>query len=237
VKNVFSQNSLYWHFDAVNGEIRRELPLIRSFLYNAAQIGSIVSPVMLVVIDVIIALVGPKYDFLTQSISDLGLGPAGWLQSIVFFIFGITTISLASELYNELRGSSESRTGLIMMMFLGFGFVCLGLFRSDSVGATRSLHGIVHHFAAMAEGGLFPVSCFFYANIFRTKTSWRNLYGYSVFAGIMGCFFVVVWLIFEKNWFGLSERLIIINGLVWFEIIAIHLRRLSKSPHHINLCY
>jgi hypothetical membrane protein len=237
LKNISYQNGLHWRLEGINGEIHRELPLIRHFLYNAAQIGSIISPVLLVVTDIIVALIGPKYNFLTQSISELGLGPAGWLQSIAFFIFGITAIALASELNTELRYSSESRTGLIMMMFLGFGFVCLGLFRSDPVGAGHSFHGIVHHFAALTEGGLFPVACFFYANIFKSKINWNNLHRYSVFAGIWGCLLVMLWLIFEKNWFGLSERLIIINGLIWFEIIAVHLRHLSKSPHHINSCY
>ena len=47
---------------------------------------------MLIVTDIFVTAVSPKYDFVTQSISDLGLGPFGWLQSIAFFIFGLATL-------------------------------------------------------------------------------------------------------------------------------------------------
>jgi hypothetical protein len=117
---------------------------------------------------------------------------------------------------------------------LGAGFILLGLFPTDPLGTYHSLHGFIHHYAAWAEGGLFPVTCFFFADLFKTKSKWNILNRYSIIAGLTGCVLVVVWAILEKNWFGLSERLIILNGLIWFEVIAIHLRQVLKFPHNVR---
>jgi hypothetical membrane protein len=217
-----------------NGKIHAKLPSIRLVVYQVVLVAGIVSPVLLVITDFIGVLIGKPYNAVTQSISDLGLGRIGWLQSAAFFIFGITTISLASELHSELGNSRESRIGFALIISLGAGFILLGLFPTDLLGTYHSFHGFIHNYAAWAEGGLFPVTCFFFADLFRNKLRWRDLFHYSLLAGISGCLSVIVWAIFAKNWFGLSERLIILNGLIWFEVIAIHLRRLLTSPQHIR---
>lgn len=234
MKNVLSQMGINRRKESRNGKIHAKLPSIRLVIYQVVLIAGIIAPVLLIIADTVGVLLGRPYNAITQSISDLGLGRTGLLQNSAFIIFGITTISLASELYAEFGRSRESRIGFALMIILGAGFILLGLFPTDSLGTYHSLHGFIHHYAAWAEGGFFPVTCFFFADLFKNKLRWRDLYHYSIFAGIAGCILVVVWAIFEKNWFGLSERLIILNGLVWFEVIAIHLRRLSTSPQHVR---
>jgi hypothetical membrane protein len=234
LKNVLSPEGGDWTLSSFNRQIQTRLDAIRFTIYHIALIAGIISPVLIVIADIIGVITGNAYNPLTNSISDLGLGSTGWLQSAVFILFGITTISLAAELYNELHDTHESRLGLIMMTALGAGFIFMGLFHNDPAGAPRTLHDMIHHFSALLEGGLFPVTCFFFADMFKTKINWRILTRYSVIAGILGCFLSLTWLVFQNEWFGLSERLIILNGLIWFEVLAIHLRRVSKSPHIIR---
>jgi hypothetical membrane protein len=234
LKNVLSQMGTNRQKVGRNGTIHAKLPSIRLSIYHVVLIAGIIAPVLLVITDLIGVLIGKPYNAVTQSISDLGLGRTGLLQNGAFIIFGITTVSLALELNAELGRSRESRIGFALMIILGAGFILLGLFPTDPLGTYHSLHGFIHHYAAWSEGGFFPVTCFFFADLFRNKLRWRDLYHYSIFAGTAGCILVVVWAIFEKNWFGLSERFIILNGLVWFEVIAIHLRRLTTSPQHIR---
>jgi hypothetical membrane protein len=237
LKTVLSQIITSWRLEGRNRKIHTKLPAIRLIIYQIVLIAGIIAPVLLVITDAVGVLLGRQYNAITQSISDLGLGRTGWLQSAAFIIFGMTTISLASELHSEMGSSRESRIGLRMMVLLGCGFILLGLFRTDPLGTSHSIHEIIHHYSAWAEGGLFPVTCFFFADLFRSRPRWNILHRYSVFAGISGCVLVVVWVIFEKNWFGLSERLIIFNGLIWFEIIAVHLRNIYKFPQHIREHY
>jgi hypothetical membrane protein len=219
---------------ALTEQFHIRLPAARLFVYQFALIAGIASPILFVIADAMGVILVPGYNPLSQSISDLGLSPLGWLQDAAFFIFGVTTISLASELHSEIRGSREASVGLTMMICLGAGFILLGLFATDPLGTNHSLHGFIHHYAAWAEGGLFPVTCFFFADLFKPNRRWNILRRYSLVAGISGLALVIIWAIFENNWFGLFERLIILNGLIWFEVLAIHLRHISKSPYDIS---
>jgi hypothetical membrane protein len=234
LNNFFPATRRNWNPASLNNQIQAKLISIRFAVYHIALIAGILSPVVIVIADLIGVMTGKTYNPITQSISDLGLGNAGWMQTAAFIIFGITAISLASEMYNELHREHEVRLGFILMTAIGAGFILLGLFPTDPLGTYHSLHGFIHHYSAWVEGALSPAVCFFFADVFRTKTEWRILVRYSLIAGVMGCILVLVWAIFEKNWFGFSERLIILNGLIWFEVIAIHLRQIIEPPKKIS---
>jgi hypothetical protein len=79
----------------------------------------------------------------------------------------------------------------------------------------------------LAMGLLFPIAILLLAPSFRSTPNWSNVFVYSVVAGVLafglivGAFFTA-----QTGWFGLYERIIIPNALVWVEVVAIHYLRL-----------
>jgi cytochrome b subunit of formate dehydrogenase len=70
----------------------------------------------------------------------------------------------------------------------------------------------------------------------RTR-HWKNIFVYTLIAGVLGFGLIIGVLLNEqtdwlKGWFGLYERIVILNALVWVEVVAAHYLRLlpRKEP-------
>jgi hypothetical protein len=65
----------------------------------------------------------------------------------------------------------------------------------------------------------------------RNDPNWRGLFHYTVVSGILAFVLAVGRLFLPQNisWFGLYERILVANVLIWLEIIGIRLLLLSIS--------
>jgi hypothetical protein len=92
------------------------------------------------------------------------------------------------------------------------------------------IDGTIHTIASFGLGLLFPIAILLIAHSLRNTPNWKNIFIYTVIAGvfalvlIMGALFVE-----QRGWFGLYERIIILNALVWVEVVAIHFIRVTKG--------
>jgi len=89
------------------------------------------------------------------------------------------------------------------------------------------IDGTIHTIASYGLGLLFPIAILSLAPSFKSTPNWKNIFIYTLIAGllalalIMGALFAG-----QRGWFGLYERIIILNALVWVEVVAIHFLRL-----------
>jgi hypothetical protein len=89
------------------------------------------------------------------------------------------------------------------------------------------IDGTIHTIASYGLGLLFPIAILLLAPSFKRTPNWKGIFIYTLIADVLG-FALIVGAIFgdQRGWFGLYERIIILNALVWVEVVAIHFLRM-----------
>ena len=200
-------------------------------VHSALAFAGMAGPVVLIITDIVASSANPGYSLARDSISSLALAELGWVQTIGFLAIGLLVeIFTAGLLYNirARRGFHPSITCLVIM---GFALLLLGAFRTEPVGAPENTEGIIHNIAATAVFWLFPVASLLIAPSIKHDPFWENVYKYTIITGILGFILVIMVVILEDedSWFGLAERLLVANMIIWVEVMAFKLLYLSVT--------
>jgi hypothetical protein len=102
----------------------------------------------------------------------------------------------------------------------------IAAFHMDHTGAPP-IDGIIHTIASYGLGLLFPVAILSLAPSFKSTPNWKNIFVYTLVAGVLALGLILGAILGKQaGWFGLYERIIILNALVWVEVVAVHFLRL-----------
>jgi hypothetical protein len=194
---------------------------------SVPAIVGIVGPAVVIVGDIAASLSIPGYSPVRDSVSSLALTGIGWLQSICFLAMGLLLEIFAAGLFFNLRRSGGFRAGTVLLALSGFVLMLIAAFHMDALGSPRTIDGTIHAIASYGLGLLFPIAILSLSPSFKSTPNYKSIFIYTLIAGILafgliiGAFFVEL-----TSWFGLYERIIILNALVWVEVVAIHFLRL-----------
>jgi hypothetical protein len=153
----------------------------------------------------------------------------GWLQTIGFLAIGLLMeIFVAGLLFNIRRGRVFSFSAGLLVFF-GFGLLLIGAFRTDPTGAARTVEGMIHSATASIVFWLFPIAILLLAPSLRNDPRWRGLFLYTITTAAVCVVLMLmrIWLPEELSWFGLYERILVALMVIWVEVMAIQLLRLS----------
>jgi hypothetical protein len=186
----------------------------------------IVGPLVVIVGDITASLSVPGYSPIRDSVSSFALTSLGWLQSICFLAMGTLLVIFVGGLYFGIRRARGFRAGITLLALCGFVLMLIATFHMDHTGAPP-IDGIIHTIASYGLGLLFPIAIFSLAPSFKSTPNWIDIFIYTLIAGVLA-FGLIIGAIFgnQRGWFGLYERIIILNALVWVEVVAIHCLRL-----------
>lgn len=198
-------------------------------LRGMVALAGIVIPFLMLLTEVVLIYFNPGYNPIVESISVLGLKPLGWVQSISFLIIGPLTEVFAFGLYFSVKRRTGFRTAIALLVFFGFGLLLIGAFRTQPSGGSYTVENMIHYLTARTIFALFPIACFLIAASLRADPDWKVLFSYTVFTGVIASVLVILWISFQFqiNWFGLYERILVANAVVWLEVMAVNLLRLS----------
>src|SRR4051812_19913630 len=106
---------------------------------------------------------------LSMFVSELSLGPAGWVQILNFLVTGALVVVFGRGLALYSRSGAASRAGSVLLQIIGLGLMASGLFATDAsaLGSPVSTHGIIHGILGAVVFSLAPVSCFLFSRSFR----------------------------------------------------------------------
>ncbi len=209
--------------------------------YGILAVSGIVGPLVLVALDIAAAVSEPKYNLVRDSISALGLTSLGWIQTIGFVVFGLLVEIFTAGLFLNIRRKQLFDLGIGLLVFFAFGLALIGLFRTDPIGGLPTMSGRIHVWAAYSVLGLFPVVLALLLSSIRNDPNWRGLFYYTIVTGILAFTLAVGRLFLPQNitWFGLYERILVANVLVWVEITGIRLLLLSirrrRKPNRLSV--
>jgi hypothetical protein len=165
----------------------------------------------------------------SDSISSLALTPIGWLQTIGFLALGLLVEIFAAGLLFNVKRARLFHVGIALFVIFGFAMLLIGAFRTDPLGAERTIEGRIHGLTATVTFSLFPVAILCFLPAFKRDENWRDLYRYTGVTFILGVILlIIVKITHEKSgWFGLAERLLVANMVFWVEVAAVRLFMLS----------
>ena len=186
----------------------------------------IVGPAVVIVGDLAASSSMPGYSLIGDSVSSFALTSLGWLQSICFLAMGTLLVIFVGGLYFSIRRARGFLAGIVLLALCGFVLMLIATFHMDHSGAP-AIDGRIHMIASYGLGLLFPIAILFLAPSFKSTPNWKGIFAYTLIAGVLA-FGLIIGAIFgnQRGWFGLYERIIILNALVWVEVVAIHWLRL-----------
>ena len=114
-------------------------------------------PVVFLVVATLLGLIQPGYDMASSAISELALGPLGWVQTANFYLTGLSFIAFAFGLYLYLGHRSRVARALpcALLVLSGIGLIISGIFPTDAPGAPETGTGALHNLAFLVT--LFPL--------------------------------------------------------------------------------
>lgn len=184
----------------------------------------LVGPVLFTGIYLIDGAVRPGYDAMRASISALGTGDGGWVQSANFLVFGLLSGLFTLGLRRALQ---PGRGAALTPLLRGVG--ALGLIL-DGVFAAGPLHqlGDALTFTAL------PLACFVLARRLAREPCWRGWATFSVASGLLFWALLVAFSITNTHATGpdgLYEKLAATVMSVWLFALA---ARLSTRSGRIS---
>ena len=172
---------------------------------------------------------GPDYSMLQNSISSLALTKIGWMQTIGFLFLGLLVEVFTAGLLFNIRGKRLFYLGIFLFVIFGFALLLIGAFRTDPVGADQTIEGRIHGLTAQTAFTIFPFALLLLLFSIKNDPNWQRYFRYTLVALILGFVLIIVIRVArEPNpVFGLMERLLVLNMLVWVEAAAINMFALS----------
>jgi hypothetical protein len=198
-------------------------------VHGILALAGVVGPFVLVLADLVAAISEPKYNFIRDSISSLALTSMGWIQTIGFLAIGLLVEIFAAGLFQNIRGRRGFGLSIGLFACFGFGLSLIGAFRTDPVGGLHTTEGTIHGAAAVAVFWLFPIAISLLLPSLRNDPHWQEIFPYTVVTTVLASVLAVgrLFLPAQISWFGLYERVLVANVVVWVEVVAVRLLLLS----------
>ena len=83
------------------------------------------------------------------------------------------------------------------------------------------IHGVTVYFIVF----FFPAACLFLAPVLRVGKLAGFIVTYTIATGILGLGLILLGVFLmanEAHWFGMLERVLLLNGFIWLEVVAVY---------------
>ena len=143
---------------------------------RVASLAGTVGPVLFFAVLLTEGAIRPGYRPLRDTISELSVGPRGWIQTANFLVFGILFMIFARGLKASLDDSGAARLGGTLLSMIGLGVLGCGLFQAEPwPPSSMSQSGLLHLGSAMVVFALLPAATGVLVRAFLADVRWRSL--------------------------------------------------------------
>lgn len=111
----------------------------------------IVGIVLVVLLEVHVQLLPPHYSPLSQSESDLAVGPYGFLMALGFAVGGMLLLLFIAGFVRAVPKEAQSRSGLILLGIAALCKLIIALAATDLTARPHTIHGTIHALAAVVS--------------------------------------------------------------------------------------
>ena len=194
-------------------------------------ICGIIGPILYTIVVIVLGLLRPGYSHVAQSMSELG--EVGAPNAIImntagFPLLGLLMIAFAFGLHRGISQGKGSKIGPALIALSGATLVMTGIFHCDPGCVDVSMVGITHSvFAMISAFAMMLAPLALCPRLYRDRL-WQGYLYYSlatvIVAGLISA--VYGFNVFEP-WNGALQRASMGVALLWMEVMAIRLLRVS----------
>jgi hypothetical protein len=203
-------------------------------------IAGIVAPILYISVATIMGLLEPGYSHRTMMMSILGGigGLRGAAFNLGLVLTGALLIAFGFGLHRGINQGKGNRIGLILLVIAGLGLIGSAYFHCAlgcvNVFKEPDFRGQMHILFAFLTGLSFSFSPIPFFFSLKEDSRWKSYRAVtlaaSVLANIPG---ITLWITMFTTrlpeWEGIIQRLGLLFPLMWVEVMAIRLLRLSKE--------
>lgn len=198
--------------------------------HQIAALAGVVSPLIFILLVIVGGLQYDGYSHIAQAISELGAtdSPVRTLQTLNFFIIGISLVVFFLGFHYRFPGSSNLTTGLLLYFALAAG-VGNGVFPCDPGCDMVTTSGTLHNLTGLTGFIALSVGTILIGRRMRKFEGWSRFASYSQVTGFLILAFGVFWIVVGKitgimpEYQGLLQRLMVLSFLQWFLVMGVYL--------------
>ena len=185
---------------------------------------------------VILGWVMPGYRPLHDYVSELALGPRGWIQRINFVFTGTVHVIFGLGMSQALGRGLAVRAGAALLGLIGLGMIGCGATPVERRPfSVMSRGGQLHLlFAVIFVFALMPLVCLAFARAFTSHPGWSGLVPYTLGTAVMNVVFFMMgispglasrlpgsrWPLIASRYAGLIQRMYFGSFLIWEVVVS-----------------
>ncbi len=187
-----------------------------------AALCGMAGPVIFVAVFMIAGWLRPGYDPVSMYVSELSIGPNGWIQIANFVVLGLLLLGFSAGVALAFRDGYASKAGPTPLAIIGVALIGSGLFVTDpaTIFQQMSRQGQVHGVLGAIVFSLAPISCLLFFRRFRSDRQWRALQWPTLAVALLLTALIVLLKLAQSPSSlhpiaGLIQRLFLITYLAW----------------------
>jgi hypothetical protein len=205
---------------------------MRRFAKTTALAG-LLGPLVFVAVFLVEGRLRPGYDPRGMFVSELSLGPRGWVQAANFLVSGTLIALFGWGLRAAFSHGVAARFGPLLVQIMGLSLLLSGFFPTDpsAIFDQHSSPGIAHGILGAVFFSLSPIACLVFARRFRTDAAWRGFAPWTLLAAAL----LLVGIVALKAsqfpasalfaWKGLIQRGLLVVVMGWLCALAVGVYR------------
>ncbi len=152
-----------------------------------STLAGLVAPILFVTTFTLEGWLRPGYHPASMFVSELSLGPRGWVQITSFIVTGGLVVVFAWGLRTFLFAGRASQAGARCLTIVGVSLIASGPFVTDPsvLFNQHSPHGLIHGLFGAVVFSLAPVSCFVFFRRFLPDPAWRRFAWWTLIVGVV----------------------------------------------------
>jgi Protein of unknown function (DUF998) len=165
------------------------------------------------------------YHPLSQAVSELALGRAGWLMAIAFCSIGTGSLLIALALR---RIAAQPRVGPALLALSGLLSFVSAFVHADGSGPTTT-HGRIHQFAGVATFLLIIAAMFSLIRAFRRDPAWQQIATPTLvwaLTAVVGFFLIPI---SGNAYFGVAQRVLLATFISWQLTVSLYAHRTEQQ--------
>ena len=178
------------------------------------------------------------YDPARMYVSELSIGPHGWIQIVSFMFLGVSLMLFVPGLRAAFPTGKASRLAPVLFMIIAVCYFLSGPFVTDPMSMfdnQQTFQGTMHGILGAVVFSLSAACCFVLWRRFRIDEKWKPLAAPTVIAGIAMVVLIVLMKIGQlqtnllSNWAGVIQRSCLIISYAWIFTISIKMKQTGKA--------
>jgi len=206
-------------------------------LRKAAPLFGMLGPLLFTLSFTVNGTLRPDYDPVRMYVSELSIGPQGWIQIVSFMVLGVSLMLFVPALKASFPDGKASRAAPILFSVIAVCYFFSGPFVTDPMSMfdnQQTLQGTLHGIFGAIVFSLSAASCFVLWRRFRSDARWKPLAAFTLIAGIVMVVLIALMKIAQletnilSNWSGLIQRCCLITHYAWVFIISLNMWKKTR---------